>query len=230
MRNLSVTEALRHACAQAGAKPRIDLVDAEKITPDTAEDLLGVYEANRGARRVWRPRGGRHDRGGALCARAGRAFPGHGLWHAAGGGEAVRSLLGIDDAHTAEADPLTPHPVVRVPEDRVCQNDSRGATRMGSSGVRLLDGELQRIYGADVVHERHSNRYEVDPAYVTDLERKGLHLAGVSVEAGYPEAFEMEGHPFYIAVVYHPEYISRPGKPHPLFVQLVKRGLERAHA
>ena len=84
--------------------------------------------------------------------------------------------------------------------------------------------------GADVVHERHSNRYEVDPAYVTDLERKGLHLAGVSVEAGYPEAFEMEGHPFYIAVVYHPEYISRPGKPHPLFVQLVKRGLERAHA
>ena len=98
------------------------------------------------------------------------------------------------------------------------------------SGVRLLDGELQRIYGADVVHERHSNRYEVDPAYVTDLERKGLHLAGVSVEAGYPEAFEMEGHPFYIAVVYHPEYISRPGKPHPLFVQLVKRGLERAHA
>ena len=66
----------------------------------------------------------------------------------------------------------------------------------------------------------HSNRYEVDPAYVTDLERKGLHLAGVSVEAGYPEAFEMEGHPFYIAVVYHPEYISRPGKPHPLFVQL----------
>lgn len=52
----------------------------------------------------------------------------------------------------------------------------------------------------------------------------------MSVEAGYPEAFEMEGHPFYIAVVYHPEYISRPGKPHPLFVQLVKRGLERAHA
>ena len=61
---------------------------------------------------------------------------------------------------------------------------------MGSSGVRLLDGELQRIYGADVVHERHSNRYEVDPVYVTDLERKGLHLAGVSVEdvAAYTES------------------------------------------
>ena len=82
---LSVTEALRHACAQAGAKPRIDLVDAEKITPDTAEDLLGVYDA------IVVP-GGFGDRGvdgmivAALCARAGRAFPGHGLWHAAGGG------------------------------------------------------------------------------------------------------------------------------------------------
>ena len=227
---LSVTEALRHACAQAGAKPRIDLVDAEKITPDTAEDLLGVYEA------IVVP-GGFGDRGVDGMIVAARYAREQGVpFLAMGFGmqlvvvEAVRSLLGIDDAHTAEADPLTPHPVVRVPEDRVCQNDSRGATRMGSSGVRLLDGELQRIYGADVVHERHSNRYEVDPAYVTDLERKGLHLAGVSVEAGYPEAFEMEGHPFYIAVVYHPEYISRPGKPHPLFVQLVKRGLERAHA
>ena len=227
---LSVTEALRHACAQAGAKPRIDLVDAEKITPDTAEDLLGVYDA------VVVP-GGFGDRGvdGMIVAaryarEQGVPFLAMGFGMQLAVVEAVRSLLGIDDAHTAEADPLTPHPVVRVPEDRVCQNDSRGATRMGSSGVRLLDGELQRIYGADVVHERHSNRYEVDPAYVTDLERKGLHLAGVSVEAGYPEAFEMEGHPFYIAVVYHPEYISRPGKPHPLFVQLVKRGLERAHA
>ena len=101
---------------------------------------------------------------------------------------------------------------------------------MGSSGVRLLDGELRRIYGAEVVAERHSNRYEVDPAYVPDLERKGLRLAGVSMEAGYPEAFEMGGHPFYIAVAYHPEYISRPGRPHPLFVRLVQCGLKRAYA
>ena len=59
------------------------------------------------------------------------------------------------------------------------------------------------------------------------LEQKGFRLAGVSVEAGYPEAFVLEGHPFYAVVVYHPEYISRPGKAHPLFSHLVRSGLER---
>lgn len=227
---LSVTEALRHACARCGVQPRIDLVNAEEITPDTAEELLGGYDA------IVAP-GGFGDRGVDGMIVAARFARERGLpFLAIGFGmqlavvEAARSLLGIADAHTAEADPLTAHPVVRVPEDRICQNDSRAATRMGSSGVRLLDGELRRIYGTEVVSERHSNRYEVDPAYVPDLERNGLHLAGVSVEAGYPEAFEMEGHPFYIAVAYHPEYISRPGRPHPLFVRLVQRGLERAHA
>ena len=227
---LSVTEALRHACAQCGVQPRIDLVNAEEITPDTAEELLGGYDA------IVAP-GGFGDRGvdGMIVAaryarERGVPFLAIGFGMQLAVVEAARSLLGIADAHTAEADPLTAHPVVRVPEDRICQNDSRAATRMGSSGVRLLDGELRRIYGAEVVAERHSNRYEVDPAYVPDLERKGLRLAGVSMEAGYPEAFEMGGHPFYIAVAYHPEYISRPGKPHPLFVRLVQRGLERAHA
>lgn len=123
---------------RAGAKPRIDLVDAEKITPDTAEDLLGVYDA------IVVP-GGFGDRGvdGMIVAaryarEQGVPFLAMGFGMQLAVVEAVRSLLGIDDAHTAEADPLTPHPVVRVPEDRVCQNDSRGATRMGSSGVRLL--------------------------------------------------------------------------------------------
>ena len=227
---LSVTEALRHACARCGVQPRIDLVNAEEITPDTAEELLGGYDA------IVAP-GGFGDRGvdGMIVAaryarERGVPFLAIGFGMQLAVVEAARSLLGIADAHTAEADPLTAHPVVRVPEDRICQNDSRAATRMGSSGVRLLDGELRRIYGVEVVNERHSNRYEVDPAYVPDLERSGLHLAGVSMEAGYPEAFEMEGHPFYIAVAYHPEYISRPGRPHPLFVRLVQRGLERAHA
>ena len=141
--------------------------------------------------------------------------------------EAARNLLGIADAHTAEADPHTAHPVVRIPQDRVCQNDSRGATRMGGSGVRLMQGTLRELYGAEVVRERHANRYEVDPAYVPALEQKGFRLAGVSVEAGYPEAFVLEGHPFYAAVVYHPEYISRPGRAHPLFSHLVRSGLER---
>ena len=224
---LSVTEALRHAAAQNGARPEISLVDAGQITPETAGGLLGGYDA------IVVP-GGYGDRGvDGMIAAARYARESATPFLAIGFGmqlavvEAARSLLGIADAHTAEADPHTAHPVVRIPQDRVCQNDSRGATRMGGSGVRLMQGTLRELYGAEVVRERHANRYEVDPAYVPALEQKGFRLAGVSVEAGYPEAFVMEGHPFYAAVVYHPEYISRPGKAHPLFSHLVRSGLER---
>ena len=69
--------------------------------------------------------------------------------------------------------------------------------------------------------ERHSNRYEVDQRYIAPLAEKGYHLVGTSLETGYPEAFEMDGHPFYAAVVYHPEYQSRPNQPHPLFRALI---------
>ena len=135
--------------------------------------------------------------------------------------EAVRGLLGIPDANTTEVDPQTAHPVVHIPEDRVCQNDSRGATRMGSGAVRLQAGALRAIYGEDMVYERHSNRYEVDQQYVQPLADKGFRLVGISGETGYPEAFELEGHPFYLAVMYHAEYKSRPNRPHPLFTAFV---------
>ena len=106
--------------------------------------------------------------------------------------------------------------VVHIPPERVCQNDSRGATRMGGSDVQLMPGLLRSIYGTDVVHERHSNRYEVDGRYVDALDAHGLALVGVSTEGKFAEAFELRGHPFYVAVVYHPEYQSRPNHPHPL--------------
>ena len=141
--------------------------------------------------------------------------------------EAARSLLQIADAHTMEADCETKHAVVRIPEERICQNDSRSRARMGLSSIKLADGMIKTLYGSDCIAERHSNRYEVDPAYVRALEEKGLKLAGSSVDAGYPEVFELEGHPFYAAVVYHPEYISRPGKPHPLFLALLKAALAK---
>ncbi len=224
---LSVTEAIRHAAIAHGAKAVISLVDAERINADTAEELLGRYNA------IVVP-GGFGDRGvdgmmvAAKFARENRIpFLAIGFGMQLAVVEAVRSLLGIADAHTTEAEPATAHPVVRIPEDRICQNDSRAATRMGSGGVRLMDGMLKEVYGVEEVRERHSNRYEVDPAYVPALEEKGMHLVGVSVDAGYPEAFELKEHPFFAAVIYHPEYVSRPGKPHPLFDALIRAGLQK---
>ncbi|HPS81205.1 MAG TPA: CTP synthase, partial [Candidatus Limiplasma sp.] len=129
-----------------------------------------------------------------------------------------------------EVDPQTQHPVARIPEDRICRNDSRGATRMGGGGVLLREGMIRSVYGENTVHERHSNRYEIDQQYVLPLAQKGFRLVGTSAETGYPEAFELEGHPFYAAVIYHPEFQSRPNRPHPLFtafIRAAKQGSER---
>lgn len=224
---LSVTEALRHAAIQNGVRIAIDLVDAGQITPESVTDQLGHYGA------IVLPGGFGESGVDGMLVTARFARENQLPFLAIGFGmqltvvEAARSLLGIVDAHTTEADPATPHPVVRVPENRVCQNDSRSAARMGAGDVRLLDSAMGRIYGAEIIRERHCNRYEVDPAYVPDLEQKGLRMTGTSMDAGYPEAFELEGHPFYMAVAFHPEYISRPGKPHPLFEAFVRAGLAK---
>ncbi len=219
---LSVGEALRHAGFANGCRVEIDSVSAEHITDATAPTLLGGHDA------IIVP-GGFGDRGtdGMLYAakyarESGTPFLAIGFGMQLAVVEAARNLLGIASAHTTEADPQTRHAVVRIPEDRVCQNDSRGATRMGAGEVKLLPGLVRKIYGADHALERHSNRYEVDPSYVPALSEKGFRMVGTSGEAGYPEIFEMDGHPFYVAVIFHPEYISRPNRPHPLFDALVK--------
>jgi CTP synthase len=93
---------------------------------------------------------------------------------------------------------------------------------MGGSDIRLMEGLIRSIYGADTAHERHSNRYEVDQRYIAPLNGKGFRMVGTSLETGYPEAFELDGHPFYVAVVFHPEYQSRPNRAHPLFCAFIR--------
>ncbi len=219
---LSIGEALRHAGFANDVTVEIDSVNAENITPETAGKLLGGHDA------ILMP-GGYGDRGtsGMLCtakyARENKIpFLSIGYGMQLTVVEAARDLLALADAHTTEADPQTQHPVVRIPEDRICQNDSRGAARMGAGEIKLQPGLVRDIYQKDVIRERHSNRYEVDPAYVQALAEKGLTMVGTSMEAGYPEVFELQGHPFYVAVLYHPEYLSRPDRPHPLFDALMK--------
>lgn len=219
---LSVNEALRHAGFANNARVEIDPINAEDVSDATAGALLGGHNA------IVVP-GGFGDRGtdGILYAAKyarenGVPFLAIGFGMQLAVVEAARNLLGIEDAHTTEADPQTKHPVVRIPEDRICQNDSRGATRMGAGDVKLLPGLVRNIYGRDTISERHSNRYEIEQNYVHSLADKGFRMVGTSGEAGYPEVFEVEGHPFYVAVIYHPEYLSRPNRPHPLFDALVK--------
>ena len=223
---LSITEALTHAAIECGVRMETELINSEGLTMQNCVDALGRFDA------IVVPGGYGQSGTEGMIAAAWFARENNVPFLAIGYGmqmavaEAVRNLLGIADANSMEADPTTAHAVAHVPQDRICENDSRIATRTGSMAVRLEKGVIQAAYQAELINERHSNRYEIDDSYVPQLREHGMNMVGVSVDAGHPEAFEIPGHPFYAAVVYHPEFISRPNKPHPLFLSLVRAGVE----
>lgn len=135
--------------------------------------------------------------------------------------EACRELLGLSSASSTEFGP-TDEPVVDV--HSACQGMAIGGSmRRGAYPCALREGSLlRRVYhGAPEVSERHRHRYEVNRVYQSRLEEAGLLFSGMSPDGSLPEAVEFASHPFYIGVQYHPEFISTPFAPHPLFVQLV---------
>lgn len=96
---------------------------------------------------------------------------------------------------------------------------------MGGCDLELLPGLAARVYGVRHVRERHGNRYEVELSYVAPLGDKGFLMTGRCVQGGYPEVFEYRDHPYYLSVIYHPEFLSRPNKPHPLFTALIEAAM-----
>lgn len=119
--------------------------------------------------------------------------------------------------------PDTPHPlVIDMPEHHPGQMG--GTMRLGkrTTVFKNKNSVLKKLYGnVDQVEERHRHRYEVNPTYVEDLESKGLKFVGVDVDQVRMEIMELEGHPFYVGVQYHPEYMSRPLKPSPPFMGFI---------
>jgi len=219
---LSVVEALTHAGIANHTSVEIDWISSDDINEKNVEMTLKGHDA------VVVP-GGFGDRGTegiilALKYARENNIPtlaiGFGMQLAAV--EAARSLLSLKDANSTEVNADCADKVVKIPDNRLCDNDSRGASRMGGYDVRLSDGLAKKIYGAEVIRERHGNRYEVEEKYVAPLEEKGFCLTGRCNEGDYPEIFEMKGHPYYLAVMYHPEFVSRPNKAHPLFVKLIE--------
>jgi CTP synthase len=141
--------------------------------------------------------------------------------------EAAQDLLGLRGANSVEVDPATPHPVIYLPECRRLDGTDAPMLRMGGMDIRFREGKIKDAYGVETARERHANGYEVNPEYVETLSEAGLKLAAVSADGEYAEAFELEGHPYYCAVLYHPEYVSRPNRPHPLFIQLVRHAINQ---
>jgi CTP synthase len=151
--------------------------------------------------------------------------------------EVARNLVGLADANSAEFDPATPHPVIATMADQedvvAGERDMGGTMRLGLYPAVLTEGSLVReLYGTDVVHERHRHRYEVNNAYRAVLEEAGLRCSGLSPDGRLVEFVELarDLHPYFVATQAHPEFLSRPTRPHPLFTGLVAAALEHARS
>ena len=132
--------------------------------------------------------------------------------------EYSRNLLGLESANSSEMAPDTPYPVIDLMPKQREVTDKGGTMRLGVYPCRLLEGSLaQRAYATNLVYERHRHRFELNNAYRESLENVGLLAGGVSPDGDLVEITEVAGHPFMVGVQFHPEFLSRPNRPHPLF-------------
>lgn len=137
--------------------------------------------------------------------------------------EFARHVLGWKDANSTEMNPDTKHPVIDLMEEQKDITQKGGTMRLGAWDCVLEHDSLaQQIYGLNQISERHRHRYEFNGKYLQDLENAGLRPSGVNPKTGLVEVVEIDNHPFFIGVQYHPEYKSTVVNPHPIFVNFVK--------
>ncbi|MDZ7726677.1 MAG: CTP synthase [Candidatus Campbellbacteria bacterium] len=147
--------------------------------------------------------------------------------------EYARNVLGLDDANTAEIDPDADHLIIDVMEsqkDNIENSKMGGTMRLGTYEAKLKEGSMvRRAYGKDSIEERHRHRYEVNPAYREQLEKSGMIFSGVSPDGSLAEISELPEteHPFFVGTQFHPEFLARPLRPHPLFNLFIKTALDR---
>lgn len=136
--------------------------------------------------------------------------------------EYSRNVLGYADANSTEMNEKTAHPVVNLMEEQKTVTDKGGTMRLGAWKCDIKPGTLAyKIYGQTAISERHRHRYEFNSAYAEALDKAGLKASGTNPDTGLVEIVEIEDHPFFIGVQYHPEYKSTVANPHPLFVDFV---------
>ena len=224
---LSVVESLKHAGFHHGAKVEIDWIQAEDVegllVNDRLRDLDGiVIPGGFGAR-------GFEGKIAAASYSRTEGVPCLGLClglHAMTV-EFSRNVLGLIDANSAEFDPTTPHPVIDLMHDQRDVTDKGGTMRLGAYYAVLEPGtQVAAAYGEPVVSERHRHRYEFNANYRARLAVEGFVCSGTSPDRRLVEFIELTDHPFWVATQAHPEFKSRPDRPHPLFRELVGAALK----
>ena len=224
---ISVVEALKHGGIFSRATVNIKWIDSETVTADNVDELLGDVSG------ILVP-GGFGTRGidGKLeaikYARTHNVpFLGLCLGMQLSIVEFARDVLGYNDAHSAELDPNTTHPVIHIMPEQIGIEDIGGTLRLGAYPC-VLDktSKAYEMYGTEQISERHRHRYEVNNDYRDALTSHGMKLSGLSPDGRIVEMIEIPEHPWFVATQAHPELKSRPNRPHPLFRGFIEAALK----
>ncbi len=223
---MSVAEALRHGGFANGAKTEIKWIQAEEVDNNTVAKML------EGCDGIIVP-GGFGDRGiegkiEAIKYARENKIPLFGicLGMQMAVAEYARNVAGLKDANSAEFGEVE-YPVIDIMEDQKDVTEKGGTMRLGLYPCKLAKGsKVAELYGEELIYERHRHRYEFNNTFRQILTEKGLVLAGLSPDSKLVEIVEINDHPWFIAVQFHPEFKSRPNKPHPLFKDFIRASLE----
>lgn len=219
---ISVEEAIKHACAYNQIKPVIEYIDAEDIEEVGADKLL------RGTKAIIIPAGwGNRGFNGMIeaskYARENKIpFLGLGFGLQAAIVDISRNVLEMTDANTTEINPETTSPVIDIMAEQKALVMSGGTNRLGSYKC-VLDpkSKVAKLYGKELIEERHRHRYEINGSFSEKFEQAGIQFVGMNPESKLIEIIELQNHPFFVGVNFQPEFKSKPYKPHPIFLGLV---------
>ena len=224
---LSVIEALKHGGYANQAHVELKWIEAEEVTQKTAARLLSDVDG------VIVP-GGFGDRGiegmietARYCREKDLPYFGLCLGMQIATIEFARRVLGFEDANSTEMDPRTAHPVIDFMPGQSEEIDKGGTMRLGAYPCQIIPGTLMaKSYGRPLISERHRHRYEFNNDYREAFTKAGLVIAGLSPNGLLVEAVENPSCRFFVGVQFHPEFLSRPNKPHPLFTQFIAASLD----
>ena len=224
---LSVSEALKHAGYAKGTSIDLRWIDSETVTPENCPQVFAGVDG------ILVP-GGFGNRGieGKIAAvqyarENNIPYLGLCLGMQTAVIEFARHVAGLEGANSREFDEYAPHRVIDFMPGQNDEIDKGGTLRLGAYPCVITPGTMmEKCYGASQISERHRHRYEFNNDYRERLQQAGLVISGVSPDGRLVETVEVPGHPFFVGVQFHPEFKSRPNRPHPLFLGFVSAALD----
>lgn len=226
---LSVAEALCHGGLAHETNVKITWIDAEDLDEENADELFAevqgiVVPGGFGSRGI-----DGKIRAAAYARKKKIPFLGICLGMQCAVIEFVRSLCGLKDANSTEFDPHTPYPVITLLYGQKNLENIGGTMRLGKYPCKLVPGsKAYAAYGKEMVEERHRHRYEFNNTYRKLITEKGMRVTGTSPDGRLVEIVELSEHPWFVACQFHPEFKSRPNRPHPLFRDFIGAALQKA--